>query len=144
MKGDKVFLDTNILVYAYDISAGRKHNHAEKIVADLWNARTGVLSIQVLQEFFVSVTKKIPHPLDSSAARDIVKDFIQWEIVVNDGELTLEAIEIQTKQRFSFWDAMIIAAALRSDASTLLTEDLSDGRLIEGLRIENPFKELEL
>lgn len=139
MKEDKVFLDTNILVYAYDVSSGRKHDIAKNIVADLWNLRTGVLSIQVLQEFFINVTKKIPKPLDIKTARDIIRDLLLWEVVDNDGELMLAAMDVQMKYRYAFWDSLIIAAAIKSDASTLLTEDLNNGQIIEGVVMKNPF-----
>lgn len=139
MKEDKIFLDTNILVYAYDVSSGRKHDIASNIVADLWNLRTGVLSIQVLQEFFINVTKKIPKPLDIKTASDIIRDFLLWEVADNDGELMLAAIDIQVKNHYSFWDSLIIAAAIKSGASILLTEDLNNGQIIEGVAIKNPF-----
>jgi Predicted nucleic-acid-binding protein, contains PIN domain len=139
MKEDKVFLDTNILVYAYDVSSGSKHDVAGNIVTDLWNHRTGVLSIQVLQEFFISVTKKIPKPLDVKTTRDIVRDFLLWEAVENDGELMLAAMDVQMKYQYAFWDSLIIAAAVKSGVSMLLTEDLSNGQIIEGVLIKNPF-----
>ena len=119
MKEDKVFLDTNILVYAYDISSGSKHDVARNIVADLWNFRTGVLSIQVLQELFVTVTKKIPKPLDVKTTRDIVRDFLLWEVVDNDGELMMAAMDVQMKYHYAFWDSLIIAAAIKSGASII-------------------------
>ena len=139
MKEDKVFLDTNILVYAYDVSSGSKHDVARNIVADLWNLRTGVLSIQVLQELFVTVTKKIPKPLDVKTTRDIVRDFLLWEVVDNDGELMMAAMDVQMKYHYAFWDSLIIAAAIKSGASILITEDLNNGRIIEGVLIKNPF-----
>jgi predicted nucleic acid-binding protein len=139
MKEDKVFLDTNILVYAYDVSSGSKHDIAGKIVADLWNLRTGILSIQVLQEFFITVTKKIPKPLAIKAARDIIRDFLLWEVVDNDGELMLAAIDVQMKYHYAFWDSLIITAAIKSGAAILLTEDLNNGQIIEGVSIKNPF-----
>ena len=139
MKEDKVFLDTNILVYAYDVSSGSKHDVARNIVTDLWNHRTGVLSIQVLQEFFISVTKKIPKPLDVKTTKDIVRDFLLWEAVENDGELMLAAMDVQMKYQYAFWDSLIIAAAVKSGVSMLLTEDLSNGQIIEGVLIKNPF-----
>src|SRR5450759_4266674 len=139
MKEDKVFLDTNILVYAYDISSGSKHDVARNIVADLWNFRTGVLSIQVLQELFVTVTKKIPKPLDVKTTRDIVRDFLLWEVVDNDGELMMAAMDVQMKYYYAFWDSLISAAAIKSGASILMTEDLNNGRIIEGVLIKNPF-----
>jgi predicted nucleic acid-binding protein len=139
MKEDKVFLDTNILVYAYDVSSGSKHDVARNIVADLWNFRTGVLSIQALQELFVTVTKKIPKPLDVKTTRDIVRDFLLWEVVDNDGELMMAAMDVQMKYHYAFWDSLIIAAAIKSGASILMTEDLNNGRIIEGVLIKNPF-----
>jgi predicted nucleic acid-binding protein len=139
MKEDKVFLDTNILVYAYDFSSGRKHDIARHIVADLWNLRTGALSIQVLQELFINVTKKIPNPLDIKTARDIVRDLLLWEVADNDGDLMLAAIDVQIKYHYAFWDSLIIAAAIKSGASILLTEDLNNGQIIEDVVIKNPF-----
>lgn len=139
MKEDKVFLDTNILVYAYDVSSGRKHDIARNIVADLWNLRTGVLSIQVLQELFINVTKKIPKPLDIKTTRDIIRDFLLWEVVDNDGDLMLAAIDVQMKYQYAFWDSLIIAAAIKSGAAILLTEDLNNAQIIEGVTIKNPF-----
>ena len=139
MKEDKVFLDTNILVYAYDVSSGSKHDVARNIVADLWNFRKGVLSIQVLQELFVTVTKKIPKPLDVKTTRDIIRDFLLWEVVDNDGDLMLVAMDVQMKYSYAYWDSLIIAAAIKSRASTLMTEDLSNGQIIEGVMLKNPF-----
>jgi len=139
MKGDKVFLDTNLIIYAYDIFAGENHEIAGKIIEDLWNSELGVISTQVLQEFFVAVTKKISNPMDSKTAKEIVSDFLKWDVVINDGESLLDAIEIHLRYKYSFWDSMIIEAALRGNASLLLSEDLSDGQIINGVTIKNPF-----
>jgi predicted nucleic acid-binding protein len=139
MKEDNIFLDTNILVYAYDISSGKKHDIAKNIVADLWNLRTGALSIQVLQELFINITKKIPKPLDIKTARDIVRDFLLWEVAGNDGDLMLAAMDVQIKYHYAFWDSLIIAAAIKCGASLLLTEDLNNGQIIEDVVIKNPF-----
>ena len=139
MRGDKVFLDTNILVYAHDVSAGDKHAIALRIMEDLWNSGFGVLSTQVLQEFFATATKKIPKPLSVLEAKKIIRVLLKWDVVVNDGESLLEAIEIHLRYKYSFWDAMIIEAALRGNASLLLSEDLSDGQIINGVTIKNPF-----
>lgn len=140
MKGDKVFLDTNIIIYAYDLSAGEKHKKAKKIFVELWDSGLGVISTQVLQEFFVNVTQKIPKTLDKRLAKDIVSDLLKWDVVVNDGESIIEAIEILLRYGYSFWDSLIIEAAIRSDAIALLSEDLSHGQIINGLTIKNPFK----
>ncbi len=140
MRGDKVFVDTNIILYAYDISAGEKHQIAKKILLDLWDSGLGVISTQVLQEFFVNVTQKIPKPLNKRLARDIVSDLLKWDVVVNDGESILEAVEILLRYGYSFWDSLIIEAAIRGSAGALLSEDLTHGRTINGVTIENPFQ----
>jgi predicted nucleic acid-binding protein len=140
MRGDKVFLDTNIILYAYDISAGEKHQISKKIVLDLWDSGLGVISTQVLQEFFVNVTQKIPKPLDKKLARDIVSDFLKWNVVINDGESILEAVEILLRYGYSFWDSLIIEAAIRGGAEALISEDLTHGQMINGVTIENPFQ----
>jgi predicted nucleic acid-binding protein len=139
MKGDKIFVDTNILIYAYDISAGVKHVTAVRILSELWESGRGVLSTQVLQEFFVSVTRKIPNPINEQHAINIVRDFLRWEIVVNDGDSILETASLVSRYRFSFWDCLIIQAALKSGCNILLSEDLSDSQVIESLQIRNPF-----
>ncbi|MEK6560368.1 MAG: PIN domain-containing protein [Nitrospirota bacterium] len=143
MNGDKVFVDTNIIVYAYDMDAGKKYQIASKLVKDLWHSGLGVLSTQVLQEFFVTVTNKISSPLDIVKATGIVKNLSKWNVIVNDVNILLAAIEIHEEHKFSFWDSMIIAAAIKGGAKALLSEDLSDNQEIEGLIIKNPFKILE-
>ena len=139
MKGIKAFLDTNIIIYAYDTSAGDKHQKARDLLAGLWESGLGMVSTQVLQEFYVTVTRKIPKPLDLATARDIIADFLTWDVVLNDGDAILKAIDVQEKHGFSFWDSMVIAAAISGGASVLLTEDLSDGQKIGGVEIRNPF-----
>lgn len=140
MSGDKVFVDTNIIVYAYDRDAGKKHQIASKLVKDLWHSGLGVLSTQVLQELFVTVTNKISSPLDTAKATGIVKNLSKWNIVINDVNTLLSAIEIHEEHKFSFRDSMIIASATKGGATTLLSEDFSDNQEIDGLTIENPFK----
>jgi predicted nucleic acid-binding protein len=139
MNGERVFLDTNIIVYAYDREAARKHEIARDLLIDLWNTGGGVLSAQILEEFYVTVTKKIKFPLSPTSAREIVEDLLTWEIVANDGEAVLEAIDLQIREKISFWDALVIAAAIKSGAEILLTEDLSDGRKFGSLVVRNPF-----
>ncbi|MFH1672497.1 MAG: PIN domain-containing protein [Pseudomonadota bacterium] len=139
MQGDKIFLDTNIIIYAYDVTAGKKHEIAGKVMSDLWDSGLGALSTQVLQEFFVNVTKKIPKPLDVKLAKEIVTDLLRWDVVVNDGESILNGVEIHLQYQYSFWDSLIIEAATRCGAKLLLSEDLSDGQIINGVTIKNPF-----
>ena len=139
MNGDKVFTDTNIVVCAYDSAAGRKHQIAATAMKDLWHSGLGLLSNQVLQEFFVTVTKKIASPLETGLAKRIIKNISKWDVVINDVDSILEAIDIQERYKFSFWDCMIIASALKGGATTILSEDLADGMKIESLWIKNPF-----
>jgi len=139
MKEDRIFLDTNILVYAYDSSAGRKHEIAKDLAIGLWHSGGGLLSTQVLQEFFVTVTKKIKAPMNAGLAREIVEDMLTWDVVVNDGDSILQAIDLWTREKFSFWDALIIAAAIRAEAQILLSEDLPHGRSIGSVTIRDPF-----
>ena len=140
MEDDKIFLDTNIIIYAYDVTARDKHSIAREILIELWGSGRGVLSTQVLQEFFINVVGKIPKPIDRTLAGNIIKDLLKWNVVVNDGESILGAIEILMRYSFSFWDSLIIEAALKGGAETLLSEDLSDGQVIDGITIINPFQ----
>lgn len=137
---DKTFVDTNVLVYAYDISAKEKHKTALSIIEDLWHSGNGLLSTQVLSEFFVVTTRKIPNPLSVTIAKSIIKDLLTWDVVSIYGESVMDAIEIHQQYNLSFWDAMIIESAVRGGASLLLSEDFSDGQVIEGIKIQNPFK----
>lgn len=139
MRGGRVFVDTNIMVYAYDVSAGAKHETAVSVMRELWDAGRGSISMQVLQEFFVNVTGKIARPLAAAKAREIVRDFLKWNPVVINGEIMVEAIDIHARHQYPFWDSLIIAAALESGAGTLLTEDLSDKVKIRNMIIQNPF-----
>ena len=102
--------------------------------------RAGGHQYPVLQEFFVNVTQKIPKQLDNRLARDIVSDLLKWDVVVNDGESILEAVEILLRYGYSFWDSLIIEAAIRGGAGALLSEDLTHGQTINGVAIENPFQ----
>jgi predicted nucleic acid-binding protein len=139
MPDDRIFIDTNILIYAYDATAGEKHASASNLLIDLWNSRLGVVSTQVLQEFFVNVVQKIPKPIDKRIAKEIVKDLLKWHVVVINGNSILDAIDISSRYRYSFWDAMIIESAIRGNARILMTEDLQNGQKIGGVTIKNPF-----
>ena len=139
MKEDKVFLDTNVIIYAYDTTAGRKHEVARQIMMDLWETGHGVLSTQVIQEFFVKVTQKIPKPVEKELARDIVADLLKWDVVINDGESILGAIDIILRYGYSFWDSLVIKAAEKGGSAILISEDLSHGQTICGVTIKNPF-----
>ena len=139
MNDSWVFVDTNILVYAYDASAEEKHRTALGIVRNLWKSGKGILSTQVLQEFFVTVVQKIPRPIDDEMALGIIRDLTHWRIVVNDVDTIIGAISIRSKHRLSFWDSMIVVAAISGGADILLTEDLSHHQEIGEIRVQNPF-----
>jgi predicted nucleic acid-binding protein len=137
----RTFVDTNVLIYAHDIQAGRKQEKAARILGDLWETRTGVLSTQVLQEFYVNVTRKIPSPLKRSTARDIIRQYSVWPVVGPDTDMIVRASELEESHQLSFWDAMIVAAARQAGAGKILTEDLNHGETVDGVAIENPFAE---
>jgi predicted nucleic acid-binding protein len=132
------FVDTNILVYAHDRSAGEKHRTARELVHNLWEARTAVVSTQVLQELYVNLRKKAARSLSAEEARSIVADYLRWEVVVNDEDSILDAIDIERRYQISFWDALIIQAAASAGAEVVLSEDLADGQRYGGVRVENP------
>lgn len=140
MSEARVFLDSNVLVYAHDVSAGAKNETAREIIGDLWKRKNGALSTQVVQEFFVTVTRKLPQSMDTVIAQRVVSDLLKWHMVVNDGQTILDAIELMKRYKFSFWDCLIVQAALHSGAELLLSEDLSSGQKIGGMTIENPFE----
>ena len=135
---DKYFVDTNVLMYAHDTSAGEKHERAKALVEELWRDRTGVISTQVLQELAVNLRKKVRRPLDVKTIRDIVADYLAWQVIVNGGESILEAFELEVRYQISFWDALIIQAAQASGAEILYSEDLSDGQAYGSVRVVNP------
>jgi predicted nucleic acid-binding protein len=138
---DKVFVDTNVLVYAHDVDAAEKHLLARDLVSQLWDTRTGVLSTQVLQEFIVVVTRKVLTPISVAQARRAVRNYSAWELVVNDSKIILQATEIQEAHQLSFGDALIVSAAFAVNAAVIATEDLNHGQRIEGILIRNPFIE---
>jgi predicted nucleic acid-binding protein len=135
---DKTFVDTNVLIYAHDVDAKAKHEAAKRALHGLWNERTGVLSMQVLQEFYVNVTRKIPHPLSKESARLVVSTYTTWCIGTTPAEIA-SAFRIEDESHIGFWDALILASAIKSGAERILSEDLNAGQTISGVRIENPF-----
>lgn len=134
-----VFVDTNVLVYAYDKSAGQKRERAHSLLDQLWSANCGCVSVQVLQEFYVAVTQKVEKPLPSQAAADIVRDLTFWRVHAPVGEDILGAIDLQRRHKISFWDAMIIWSARRLDCSMVWSEDLTANRTYDRVLVQNPF-----
>lgn len=135
---DKYFVDTNILMYAHEAAAGQKHDRAKRLLEELWRTRSGVISTQVLQELCVNLRRKASRPLDLKATREIVADYLSWEVVVNSGASVLEALEIEGRYGISFWDALVIQAAESAGATVLYSEDLSDRQVYGSLRVVNP------
>ena len=134
---DRSFFDTNILVYADDRAAPTKQRRAIKLVAEHRRAGTGVVSLQVLQEYFVTVTRKLH--LDPKIARRKVELLSEFDLVVPDLDDVLAAIDLYRLHGFSFWDALVLRAAKEAACIILLSEDLPSGRVIDGVRIVNPF-----
>jgi predicted nucleic acid-binding protein len=138
---DRTFVDTNVLIYAHDIDAGRKHEVASDLLRTLWADRTGILSTQVLQEFYVNVTRKIRRPLTKAQARSVVDAYAPWCVAgIGLGDLAA-AFRIEDEARVGFWDALIVAVAARGGARRIVSEDLNAGQSIAGVAIHNPFAE---
>ena len=135
------FVDTNVLVYAHDTSEPRKQPIARALLEELWRQRTGVLSTQVLQEFYVVATRKYDPPMSRDLARRLVAHYANWQIVGVDMPLIISASELEEVHSLSFWDALVVEAARRAGATRLATEDMQDGREFGDLRIHDPFQE---
>jgi len=133
------FVDANGLVYAFDSSAARKQPAAQKLLERLWENGTGCLSVEVLQEFFVTVTRKVARPLPADDAKARIREFAAWSVFAPAAEDVLAAIDLHAQAKIGFWDAMIVLAAAESGCDVLWTEDLSDGQVLRGVRIRNPF-----
>ncbi len=135
---DKTFVDTNVLIYAHDVDAKAKHQVAKDVLRDLWSERGGVVSMQVLQEFYVNVTRKIASPIPKDAARLVVNTYSVWCVETTPAEISA-AFRIEVESRIGFWDALIVASAVKCGATRILSEDLNAQQKISGVRIENPF-----
>ena len=139
---DRVFVDTNVLVYAYDRSEPGKQQQALEVLDRLAVTGVGMISTQVLAEFFVAVTRKIPAPLSVAEAYERVKNYLQsWAVVDLTGMIVLEAARGVRDHQFSFWDAQIWATARLNQVPVVFSEDFTDGAVIEGIRFVNPFAE---
>jgi predicted nucleic acid-binding protein len=134
----RTFVDTNVLVYLFDRDAPEKRRRARALLAEL--QQRAVVSTQVLQEFFVSVTRKLARPLPEDEAEAAVRDLASLEVIELDVPLVLRAIGRARRQRLSLWDALIVEAALAGSCEVLFTEDLQHNQRLDALRIENPFR----
>lgn len=136
---ERVFLDTNVVVYADDKSAGRKRDRSLALIADLVRASRAVLSTQVLQEYFVVATGKLGVPAE--IARRKVEALSRLDVVIVRPEIVLAAIDLHRLHKISFCDALVVRCAAAGGCTRLLSEDLQDGQVLEGVRIENPFRD---
>ena len=135
---DKTFVDTNILIYAHDLDAESKHARARMVLDELWESRNGILSTQVLQEFYVNVTRKISRPLSRRSARGVALSYAVWCTNITHAEIAA-AFRIEDDYKIGFWDSLIVATAASSGATQILSEDLNAGEVIAGVRVVNPF-----
>ncbi|MGE9267889.1 MAG: PIN domain-containing protein [Verrucomicrobiales bacterium] len=136
----KVFVDTNILLYARDASEPEKQRVAAERLAELWDSRCGRLSIQVLNEYYVNVTRKLSPGLTPEEAWDDVEALSVWELLAMDCQLLQRGFGVQRRYGLSWWDALIVAAAERSGCELILSEDLSAGASYFGMIVENLFR----
>lgn len=134
------FVDTNVLIYAHDQSAGIKHERAKARLLELWENRNGCISVQVLQEFYVNVTRKVAKPLSSEAAAQIITDLSAWRVHSPEVEDVLTAIHLQRQHKLSFWDAMILTSAMALQCEIVWSEDLNPGQRYESVTVTNPFE----
>ncbi|MBI4699437.1 MAG: PIN domain-containing protein [Nitrospirae bacterium] len=137
----RFLIDTNILVYAYDRSETEKQKKALDILDALAEANAGLLSAQILSEFFVAVTKKITSPLTVAEASSSVANYISsWQIADINSFIVIEAVRGVRAHHFSCWDSLVWATAKMNQISAVLSEDFSDNSSIEGVRFLNPFR----
>ena len=132
-----VFVDSNVFLYALDNADTEKQKAALKWRAELWKSRRGRVSFQVLGEFYVNAIRILPTARDEARAE--VRDLLAWRPVVTDVKLLEQGWKIQDRYQFSYWDALIVAAAKTSSCGYLLTEDLQAGQNVDGVEVVNPF-----
>jgi predicted nucleic acid-binding protein len=133
------FCDTNVLVYAHDVTAGPKHQQARQLVRTLWASGDGAVSIQVLQEMYVTLTRKLSPRMPPPDAREAVNALAKWRLMEPKRADILDAIDTSLRWQISLWDALIVVAARRVGATTIWSEDLSDGQDYGGIVVRNPF-----
>ena len=137
---DLAFVDSNILIYAHDRTDAGKQAKAQEVVRRCWEDRSGCVSMQVLQEFYVNLTRKVKTPVPPSVARDLVAGYSSWRVVLLVPEDLLDASRLEERFRLHFWDALILAAARKAKATLLFSEDLQHGQEIGGVMVRNPLR----
>lgn len=139
---DKILVDTNILLYAYDLGEPEKQSQAVAVLDHLATLRLGVLTPQVLAEFFVNATRKLERPLTVEEVYDRIQNYLlSWEILDLSGSIILEAVRGVRTYQMAYWDAQIWASARLHQIPLIFTEDFNVGAVIEGVRFVNPFEE---
>jgi predicted nucleic acid-binding protein len=136
---EQIFIDTNVLVHAHDLDSGLRRAIAEHVLKQLWQDETGVLSTQVLQEFYAALTTGIASPVPRRAARDLIHAYSVWPVVTLDAAGVQAASDVEERYRLSFRDALIVVAARKSGATLLLSDTVQPYRPITGLALQNPF-----
>jgi predicted nucleic acid-binding protein len=136
---DRIFVDTSVLVHAHDLDSGLKRAIAEQVLRQLWQDETGVLSAQVLQEFYIALTGGSTSPVPRRAARDLIHAYGVWPVVTLDAADMITASDFEERQRIPFRDALIVTAARKSGATLILSDTLQPHRPIAGMELRNPF-----
>lgn len=141
MSADAVreFLDTNVLVYAFDSSAGEKHTQAASLLTRLVTQGCAVVSVQVLQELFVVLTRKLPKPLSAQQAGSTVADLTVLPLHAPQASDVLAAIDLHRQLHLSFWDAMIVRSASQLNCQIIWSEDFGVGHRYQGIEVRSPF-----
>jgi len=139
VEASRQFADTNVIVYAHDETAGTKRERAKRLLEELWTARAGCLSVQVLQEVYVTLTAKVPKPIGHGIAAAIVGDLSRWHVHVPGPDDVVGAITLHRRHRIGFWDAMILWSARQLGCAFLWSEDLNPDQVYDGMRVRNPF-----
>jgi predicted nucleic acid-binding protein len=134
----KCFVDTDILIYAHDRSAGSKHLRAQMLLEQLWGSGWGVLSTQVLEELCIHLCREAANPLPMEELRLLLRDYSAWEVVVNTPRSVPDALEIMMRYQVHFWDALILEAAERAGVSVLFSEALATGKRYGAIQVVNP------
>lgn len=134
------FCDTNILAYAFGRATGPKRDRAEALLKPLFDSLTAALSVQVLQELYVTLTRKTQPPLTPADARAIIAELCALQVIEPTRQDVLTAIDASIRWQISFWDALIITCAQAAGASVLWSEDLNDGQGFDGVTVRNPFQ----
>lgn len=133
----KIFIDTNIFVYSLDNSDSTKKKKARKILKKLVNEHQPVISTQVIQEFYVTATKKLG--VDQLVAKSIIRSFQNFEVVHVNTDLIYNAIDCSILNKLSFWDSLIVSTAEFAKCEVIYSEDMNNGQKILGVEINNPF-----